>query len=124
VAGNRALFDSNIIIYLSKREIPFSFIDKFDDHFISVITYMELLSYSFISETEENFTIELLDLFKILYIDREIADAVIQIRKKNRIKLPDAIIAATAMVNKLFLVTRNIDDFKKIDVNVNNPFDK
>ena len=38
--GNSALFDSNIIICLSKREIPLTFLDQFDEHYISVITYM------------------------------------------------------------------------------------
>jgi len=45
--GNRALLDSNIIIYLSKREVPLSFLDQFDEHYISVITYMEVLGYQF-----------------------------------------------------------------------------
>jgi predicted nucleic acid-binding protein len=38
----------------------------------------------------------------------------IQIRRKNRIKLPDAIIAATTLQNDLILVTSNISDFKNI----------
>ena len=37
--GNSALLDSNIIIYLSKRELPLTFLDQFDEHFISVIYY-------------------------------------------------------------------------------------
>lgn len=45
--GNSALLDSNIIIYLSKREVSLSFLDQFDEHFISVITYMEVLGYQF-----------------------------------------------------------------------------
>ena len=45
--GKRALFDSNIIIYLSKQEIDLSYIDQFDELFISVITYMEILGYQF-----------------------------------------------------------------------------
>jgi len=45
--GNSALLDSNIIIYLSKREVPLSFLDQFDEHYISVITYMEVLGYQF-----------------------------------------------------------------------------
>jgi len=49
---------------------------------------------------------------------------VISIRKIHRIKLPDAIIAATALVNGLELVTRNINDFKNIDgLNLINPWD-
>ena len=121
--GKRALFDSNIIIYLSKKEIPYSYIDQFDEHYISVITYMEILGHRFKDKIEEKFIQELLSLFKMLYIDREIADKVIEIRKKGRIKLPDAIIAATAMSNELFLITRNIDDFKKIEVSISNPFE-
>ena len=121
--GKRALFDSNIIIYLSKKEIPYSYIDQFDEHYISVITYMEILGHRFRDKNEEKFIQELLSLFKMLYIDREIADKVIEIRKKGRIKLPDAIIAATAMSNELFLITRNIDDFKKIEVSISNPFE-
>ena len=121
--GKRALFDSNIIIYLSKKEIPYSYIDQFDEHHVSVITYMEILGHRFRDKSEEKFIQELLELFKTLYIDREIADKVIEIRKKGRIKLPDAIIAATAISNELFLITRNVDDFKKIEVSISNPFE-
>jgi len=35
MSGNSALFDSNIIIYLSKREIPLTFLDQFDEHYIN-----------------------------------------------------------------------------------------
>ena len=121
--GKRALFDSNTIIYLSKKEIPYSYIDQFDEHNISVITYMEILGHRFGDKGEEKFIQELLELFNMLYIDREIADKVIEIRKKERIKLPDAIIAATAISNELFLVTRNVDDFKKTEVSISNPFE-
>lgn len=39
--GNSALLDSEIIIYLSKREVPLSLLDQFDSHYISVITFMK-----------------------------------------------------------------------------------
>lgn len=120
--GSRALFDSNIIIYISKRNIPFSFIDQFDDLAISVITFMEVLGYSFENFDEEIFVRELLSVFRIIYVDQLIADIVVQIRKKRRIKLPDAIIAATAISKNLQLVTRNVEDFENIDVKIANPF--
>jgi len=121
--GNSALFDSNIIIYLSKREIPLTFLDQFDEHYISVITYMEVLGYRFRDAKEEEFIREMLGVFHILYIDQKIADVVIQIRSEVRIRLPDAIIAATAKTANLRLVTRNTEDFKKVEVQITNPFD-
>ena len=47
----------------------------------------------------------------------------IEIRKVFKIKLPDAVIAATALVNGLSLISRNIKDFVNIpDLNVINPY--
>jgi predicted nucleic acid-binding protein len=123
VTGCKALFDSNVIIYLSKREIPLSFVDQFDALFVSIITYMEILGYPFSNPKEELFIKELLSVFQTLFIDQRIADITVDIRKKNRIKLPDAIIAATAISQGLQLVTRNVDDFSNIDVKISNPFD-
>jgi predicted nucleic acid-binding protein len=121
--GNSALLDSNIIIYLSKRKVPLSFLDQFDTHYISVITYIEVLGYQFRDSKEEEFIRELLEVFSVLFIDQKIADMAIEIRKKRRIKLPDAIIPATAKVLDLCLVTQNIDDFKKVEIQIANPFD-
>ncbi|MFC1812457.1 type II toxin-antitoxin system VapC family toxin [Thermodesulfobacteriota bacterium] len=121
--GNSALLDSNIIVYLSKRKVPLSFLDQFDEHNISVITYMEVLGYQFQDPREEEFIREILEVFRILFIDQKIADIAIEIRRKWRIKLPDAIIAATAKALNLYLVTRNIDDFKKVEIQIANPFD-
>ena len=120
--GNSALFDSNILIYLSKKELQFKNFDKFDKLFISVISYMEVLGFKFRSNEEENFVKELTDLFEVQFIDQNIADKVIEIRKQNRIKLPDAIIDATAAADNLCLVTKNIEDFKNIDISLLNPF--
>ncbi len=121
--GNSALLDSNILIYLSKKELPFSILDQFTTLFISVISYMEVLGYKFSNSKEESFVKELVSIFNIRFINQEIAENVINIRKQYRIKLPDAIIAATANSDDLCLITRNIKDFKNIDVRILNPFD-
>ena len=123
MSGNSALLDSNILIYLSKNELPFSILDQFAALFISVISYMEVLGYRFSNSKEENFVKELVSMFNIRFIDQEIAENVIDIRKQYRIKLPDAIIAATANTDDLCLITRNIEDFKNIDIRILNPFD-
>jgi len=121
--GNSALLDSNILIYLLKNELPFFVLDQFEALFISVISYMEVLGYRFSNSKEESFVKELVSMFNVRFIDQEIAENVIDIRKQYRIKLPDAIIAATANTDDLCLVTRNIEDFKNIDVRILNPFD-
>ena len=121
--GNSALLDSNIVIYLSKNELPFTIFDEFDRLLISVISYMEVLGFKFRNNEEERFVKELIDLFEVRFVDQNVAEKVIEIRKQNRIRLPDAIIAATAAVDNLCLVTRNIEDFKNINITILNPFD-
>lgn len=50
----------------------------------------------------------------VISLEESIIDRTIDLRKKYRIKLPDAIIAATALIYNLTLVTHNILDFKNI----------
>lgn len=74
--------------------------------------------HSAIKEVEE--FIGLANLFEI---DKSIRTATIQLRKQYKIKLPDAIIAATALAHGLTLVTQNEKDFVNIDgLQVTNPF--
>jgi len=57
---------------------------------------------------------EFIALANVIEINKNIIDVTIALRKSHRIKLPDAIIAATAIVNDRQLVTRNISDFSNI----------
>jgi predicted nucleic acid-binding protein len=50
----------------------------------------------------------------ILELNNDIVEKTIAIRKSKKIKLPDAIIAATALVYDLVVVSRNTSDFKNI----------
>ena len=84
---------------------------------------MEILGYPFSNMKEESFIKELLSIFQTIFIDQRIADITVDIRKKKRIKLPDAIISATAIAESLQLVTRNVEDFSNLDVIISNPFD-
>jgi len=55
-------------------------------------------------------------------LDEEIAGKAIQLMREQRIKLPDAVIAATSIINNFTLVTRNIKDFISIEgLHVYNP---
>lgn len=104
------LFDTNIVIYLLRDEI----IDlKTNRFFVSVITELELFSYNLLSSEDENNLKKVINVRNIIEIDNDIKEATIKIRKIYNIKLPDAIICATAMAQNLILVT-NDNNLKKI----------
>lgn len=123
--GDR-LLDSNIMIYLSKHQIELDDIsDKNRRLAISVITYMEVMGYPFKNASEKRFLNTLCDTLDIIKLENNIINRVIALREKQKIKLPDAIIAATALENNFELVTRNTNDFKNIKgLKLFNPFDK
>ena len=121
------LVDSNIIIYhLNQSSIATDFLRaNYKQIAISQITFIEVLSFDFNNEVEKDIR-ELLLTFKILEIldvTSEIANQAIKNRKIKKIKIPDNIIASTAMVYNLILVTRNVRDFNKLNVKVFNPFE-
>jgi hypothetical protein len=90
---------------------------------ISIITRIEVLGWQGHTEQSLIATKDLLSLFEEISLHPAIADCCIQIRKTFRIKLPDAIIAATALVQKQALMSRNADDFAKVSgVTLFNPF--
>ena len=103
------ILDSNAIIYLSKGLVSIDDIISDDEEYaISVITYMEVLGYAFTSKEEEIFIENLLSLMQIKYLNSNIVQRVIALRKKQKIKLPDAIICATAIEEEAYLLTNDI----------------
>jgi hypothetical protein len=125
MSGSRLLLDSNIAIYLSKRELLLSdFAQSGDTLYVSLITYMEVIGYKFMDAAEESFTIELFNSLEQLPITQAVADRVVEYRKVRKVKLPDAIILATARENGCQLITRNVEDFVDLDnqVTIVNPY--
>jgi len=117
--GSSILIDSNIIIYLSKGILSID--EVFEDeneYYISLITYMEILSYTFGSIEEEQFIHKLLALFNIVDITKEIAERVIILKKSRKIKLPDAIIVSTALSFDYILLSndRQLSTINGLDV--------
>lgn len=89
----------------------------------SAITRLELFGYPGLKDEEELKIIELLKPFIEIAVDSRIIDKAIRIRKDIRIKVPDAIIAATALENDCSLITRNVEDFRGIaGLDVIDPF--
>ena len=69
---------------------------------------MEVLGYPFESSKEKIFIEDFLSFLKIIYIDEKISYKVIELKQNNKIKLPDAIICATALLNNSGLITNDI----------------
>ena len=80
----------------------------------SSITRLELLGFAGLTGEDETGLRELLAQFNEFLVTPEVIDEAIRIRKAIRIKTPDAIIAATALVQNSLLVTRNVTDFKRV----------
>ncbi len=126
--GKKYLLDTNVVIYFLKNSLPEngkSFLltaIPANEVEISFITKIELLAYPSITPEEEMAAQTFLSFFNIITIDASIINKTIAIRKEVKIKLPDAIIAATALVNNLQLLSSNLQDFSKVeDLTIINP---
>ena len=80
---------------------------------LSVITKIEVLGYN-APEKESVLLNDFMNDAMVLDLGADIVSITIDIRKRYKIKLPDAIIAATAMSRSFTLISRNFDDFKII----------
>jgi len=127
--GKRYLLDSNTVIDYIAGLYPdkaVQWLNQLIDEEInvSIITKIEVLSFD--PDKDDNYTV-LVDFFEasnILELTNDIVNKTIKIRQKQKIKLPDAVIVSTALVNGLVLVSRNTKDFKNIiGLEVLNPYD-
>jgi predicted nucleic acid-binding protein len=82
---------------------------------ISIITEIELLSWPKISRVEIGSISEFLSNFESIGLTEEIKIVTIQLRKSTGLKIPDAVIAATALTQAVPLLTNNLKDFEKVD---------
>ncbi len=81
---------------------------------ISVVTQIELLSNKNIPAKEWEQIHGFISVASIYALEKNIVQQTILLRQNYKIKTPDAIIAATALVYNLILISRNIIDFKDI----------
>jgi len=123
------LIDSNTVIDYLNGKLPFngnSFVNSIVDEEpkISVITKIEVLGFNLQSAEDYQIVVDFINDNMVYNLDESIINKTIELRKKYKIKLPDAIIAATALCNDLTIVSRNKDDFKKIkELKIINPFE-
>lgn len=108
--------DTNSVIDYLGNKLPKNAAKKLDAEQleISVITRMELLAWRNADAGQLTVLEEFLNNITIWNLDEPIILKGIEVRRNYNIKLPDAIIAATALVGNLTLTTRNVSDFKNI----------
>lgn len=120
------ILDNNIIIYSTKPEYDFlrEFIAE-NSPLVSAVSYVEVLGYHKLADEEKELLEEFFDSTQILPISKEVITKAIELRQLKKMTLGDALIAATALVNNLVLVTNNTTDFVWIDeLKLFNPLEK
>ncbi len=105
-----AVFDTNIVIDalngVAEADVEYG---RYERVLISRVTWMEVLIGA--KEDDSDLRDFLAVYFEIVPLDLIVAESAVQIRRAQRIRLPDAIIWATARTNNAILVTRNTRDF-------------
>ena len=109
----KAVFDTNILIdYLNGFKQAKKELSLYEERVISVITRIEVLAGAKNKE-QDNILRNFLSTFTVIDVDTTIADRTITLRREFRLKVPDAIIYATARQQGCMVVSRNTKDFKK-----------
>lgn len=114
--GKRIFIDTNSVIDYLDNKLPEKANELIDgiESKISVITRMELLAWSGASNEQTFVLEEFINTSDVFALDEPVILKAIDIRKKHKTKLPDAIIAATAITNDYSLISNNDKDFKGI----------
>jgi len=121
MVGERPLFDTNILIDFiaglpqAKKELG-----RYSSRSISITTWIEVLTG--VSPNQESMARAFLKSFTVYLTTEAISEQAVLVRRRLRIKLPDAIILATAEVEDLLLVTRNTRDFPESMSGVRIPY--
>jgi toxin FitB len=119
------LIDSNIIIYAAKPEhnVLRQFIAEHAPA-VSAVSYVEVLGYHQLTEQERQYFEVFFAVAPILALSQAVLDQAVKLRQLKKMTLGDALVASTALVHNLTLVTRNTQDFDWItDLSVINPFE-
>lgn len=121
-----SLLDSNILIYSFQKaykHLKNLVLDP--SNAVSEMSRLEVLGFQGITEDERLYLESVFTILTHLPIDAEVISKAIELRKQHKIKSADSIIAATALVHDLELLTRNTEDFDKIEgLSVRNPVDE
>ncbi|MCC5874142.1 MAG: type II toxin-antitoxin system VapC family toxin [Gammaproteobacteria bacterium] len=116
-----ALLDTNILIdYLNGVAAARDELERYAQPVISPISWMEVMVGT--TADDESSIRRFLAGFRQVVIDRDIAERAVVIRRTHRLRLPDAIIWASAQHERALLVTRNSKDFPPEEPGIRVPY--
>lgn len=111
------LIDSNIIIYATQPAYTFLLSQLRElkvDLKTSVISKIEVLGYHKLKKQEKQFLENFFNALQVIPIDNEIVKKTIELKQERNIATSDAVIAATALIYNIPLLTQNKKDFSQI----------
>jgi len=114
------LIDSNAVIELLKGYLPSKGDEWLENivgenlHHLSTINKIELLGFNG-APVEMQLLEDFIAASNVLPLTEAVVQKTIDIRRNHKIKLPDAVIAATALVHGLTMISRNLSDFERIN---------
>jgi predicted nucleic acid-binding protein len=118
----KAVVDSDILIdYLQGIPEARTELRQYREPCYSVISWMEVMAGAETPD-EARAARNLLQAMRLVELDRAVAARAVELRREKRLKLPDAVILATADVENCLLVTRNAKDFDAKDPRIRIPY--
>lgn len=114
--GVKAVLDTNVVIYLHKGLLAENL--PVGKYAISVIIEMELLSFAGLTEDQRTWLQRFINDLEIIGIDSDVKQRAIRLRLEQHLKLPDAIIAATAISRNAVLLSNDqqFDGIPELDL--------
>lgn len=117
--AERYLIDTSAVIKYLNESLPptgILFMDQIVDEesFLSFVSEIELQVWNPPNPDDLKIYQTFVEYSTVIGIDEDIKQQTIYIRKTYKLKLPDALIAATAIVNNFTLIADNDTDFKKV----------
>ena len=117
----KALLDTNILVdFLRGVPAARDELNRYSDKAISVITWMEVMAGAPMAAVHS--TRDFLNGFVLIELDQRVAKRAVTLRREHRLKLPDAIVWASAQVHAMLLVTRDTKGFRPDDPGVRMPY--
>ena len=119
------LVDSNILIYAAQpAHAPLRQFIAGQAPAVSAVSYVEVLGYHQLDDEERQYLEAFFRLAQVLPLSQAVLDQAVTLRQQRKMSLGDALVAGTALLHGMTLVTRNVEDFQWIQgLSLLNPFD-